>query len=341
MGNEKNISFFYRKKRPGAFSIEELFYSIERQLIKEGYTAERHELPHSGASPKHLLENIDYCKKNQSAVNHITGETQYIALGLGRNSVMTVHDVGSALHGNPIKNLIIKLLWFWVPSLIVKKITVISEFSRSELNKLIPWAKHKIHVVHNPVNGEILKNAHYKINIPTPENGVFKILHLGTKVNKNLFRTIDALKDLPCELTIIGTLTDEHLNKLKESGIKYISMANITFPEIIGQYQKADIICFASTYEGFGMPIIEAQTLGKPIITSNVASMPEIAGESAVLVDPFSVESIRKGILSLMENESFRIQKIEQGYKNVQRFMPENICKIYIEIYKSINKNLS
>lgn len=334
------ISFFYRKKRPGAFSIEELFYSIETGLTNHGITTEQYKLPCAGASLKNIFKNIRYCHKHKGKINHITGEIQYSALGLGKNTVMTVHDVGSALHGNPIKKLLIKLLWFWIPSLIVKKITVISEFSRSELINIIPWAKHKIHVVHNPINGEILKHAHYQINSPTPENGIFKILHLGTKVNKNLFRTIDALKGLPCELTIIGALTDEQINKLNASGLSYNNRSNITFTEIIEHYQKTDIVCFASTYEGFGMPIIEAQALGKPIITSNVASMPEIAGDTAVLVDPYSTESIKNAILSLLKDETFRLKKINEGYINIKRFKPETICQKYLDLYKVINHAL-
>ena len=143
---------------------------------------------------------------------------------------------------------------------------------------------------------------------------------------------------MPCELTIIGALTDEQINKLNASGLSYNNRSNITFTEIIEHYQKTDIICFASTYEGFGMPIIEAQALGKPIITSNVASMPEIAGDTAVLVDPYSVKSIRNAIKRCIEDEQFRIKKIKAGYHNIQRFMPGAICEKYIEVYQKLKK---
>lgn len=331
-----SINFIYRKKRPGAFSIEELFQSIEKEINKQGVKTTSLQLPHSGAGIRNLIENITFVKKKRSKIYHITGEVQYAALGSGKNTILTVHDVGSAIHGSPIKKFLIKLLWFWIPSLIVKKITTISEFSKKELTALIPWAKNKINVIHNPVNDLIIQNMDYQVNSPTPENGVFNILHIGTKSNKNLLRTIEALNDLPCVLTIVGTLSPEQEEKLNKGNIVYENCSNISFEEIIQLYKKTDLVCFASTYEGFGMPIIEAQALGKPVITSNISSMPEIAGTSAVLVNPYATESIRNAILSLINDESFRLKKIEAGYQNVKRFLPETICAQYIEIYKSL-----
>lgn len=331
------INFIYRKKRPGAFSIEELFQSIEKKINTEGVKTISLQLPHSGARIRNLIANISFVKKHRRDINHITGEVQYAALGSGKNTVLTIHDVGSAIHGNPVKKLLIKLLWFWLPSLIVKKITTISESSKKELISIIPWAKNKIQVIHNPVNNLIIQNMDYHVSSPTPENGIFNILHIGTKSNKNLIRTIEALKDLPCILTIVGILTHEHKQALWKNKINYKNCSNINFEEIIKLYKETDIVCFASLYEGFGMPIIEAQALGKPVITSNISSMPEIAGESAVLVIPQSVESIRAGILSLIEDKELRLKKITEGYINIQRFKPETICQKYITLYKSLH----
>ena len=95
----------------------------------------------------------------------------------------------------------------------------------------------------------------------------------------------------------------------------------------------ADILAFVSTYEGFGLPIIEAQAIGRVVITSNLASMPEVAGKGALFVNPFSVEEIREGIVSLIENEHDRATLIKRGLENVKRFDKEKIANQYQEIY--------
>jgi len=93
---------------------------------------------------------------------------------------------------------------------------------------------------------------------------------------------------------------------------------------------------FASTYEGFGMPIIEAQAIGRPVITSNIGAMKEVALDTACLVDPYDVESIKNGIQKLIRDEAYRDLMIKKGLKNVERFSLETISNQYIALYKSI-----
>jgi glycosyltransferase involved in cell wall biosynthesis len=103
------------------------------------------------------------------------------------------------------------------------------------------------------------------------------------------------------------------------------------------KYLNSDILVFASTYEGFGMPIIEAQACGVAVVTSNLSSMPEVGGkESAVYVDPYDVLSIRNGVLKLMQEVSFREQVIARGFENVKRFDPATISNMYLELYRTI-----
>jgi glycosyltransferase involved in cell wall biosynthesis len=77
---------------------------------------------------------------------------------------------------------------------------------------------------------------------------------------------------------------------------------------------------YVSTFEGFGIPIVEAMRCAVPVITSNVTSMPEVAGDAALLCDPFSAESIAVAITSLWKDESLRKSFIEKGLKRQQDF---------------------
>ena len=91
---------------------------------------------------------------------------------------------------------------------------------------------------------------------------------------------------------------------------------------------------FVSLYEGFGIPIIEAQAAGTPVITSNISSMPEAAGEGAILVDPYSVENIAAELEHVIENSTLREQLIEKGYANAQRFSWDAAAKQMAEVVR-------
>ena len=99
-----------------------------------------------------------------------------------------------------------------------------------------------------------------------------------------------------------------------------------------GLYQGAAIFLFPTLYEGFGLPILEAQALGVPVITSNTASNEEIAGQGAVIVDPESHYDISQAIQKLLENEELRKEKISFGYENIKRFAWEECAKKTLEV---------
>src|SRR5690606_29268410 len=93
---------------------------------------------------------------------------------------------------------------------------------------------------------------------------------------------------------------------------------------------------FASTYEGFGMPILEAQAVGRPVLTSAAASMPDVAGDAAWLVDPFDVEAIRDGLQRMLAEPGLRERLIDRGFRNVGRFTPAIVAAAYARLYRSL-----
>lgn len=329
------VHLFFRKPIKGFRSLEEVFDIVINALDE----TEMHiqELPEKRITPSNLWANLRWVWKNRGRINHITGDVHYIALATGRNTVLTIHDANSSLTGSWSKIFFIKLFWFWLPALIVKRITTISEKSKKELEKIIPFAKRKIRVIPNPYNPKLLEGDHHMDKGMITNTSKPIVLYLGTKSNKNLERAIEALEGLPYKLYIIGQLTETQVDLLAKHQIDFHSFFNLPYNELATLYHQCRVVCFASLYEGFGMPIIEAQLVGKPVITSNLDPMPWVAGkDGACLVDPFSITSIREAVIKVIEDKEFCQDLVKNGLRNVQRFEPTKIARMYEEVYREV-----
>ncbi|MCX6761415.1 MAG: glycosyltransferase family 1 protein [Candidatus Moranbacteria bacterium] len=93
-------------------------------------------------------------------------------------------------------------------------------------------------------------------------------------------------------------------------------------------YKNAQIFLFPTLYEGFGLPILEAQSQGVPVITSNTSSLPEVAGNSAFLVDPTEPKFIADAMIALTQDEKMAKEMIKKGYENIRRFSWKNCADL-------------
>ena len=107
---------------------------------------------------------------------------------------------------------------------------------------------------------------------------------------------------------------------------------------MIQKYINADIVSFVSTYEGFGMPILEAQTVGRVVLTSNISPMIEVSGSGACLVNPFGVSDIKEGFKRLISDDNYRNEIIRKGLVNSQKYKPEKIANEYVKLYLNLSK---
>jgi len=157
---------------------------------------------------------------------------------------------------------------------------------------------------------------------------------VGTSENKNLPRVIEACRGLPVTLEIVGRLDRASARRLRQLGVPYDNPSDLADSDLREAYRRCDALIFVSTYEGFGMPIIEAQAVGRPVITSRVCSMPEASGGAACLVDPFDVADIRRGIQRLLGDPEYARTLVRFGYENAARYTPARVAAAYAELYR-------
>jgi glycosyltransferase involved in cell wall biosynthesis len=322
------VVFFHRKKYLGVYSIEILFEQIRKSLPPEIVSIQKELRFISRGFLKRLYISIEaaFC---QGDINHVTGDINFIASFLkAKRTVLTVHDVGYMLHNSALARFL--LLWFWI-RLPVRKcaiVTTVSESTKIELLKYVKVDPQKIRVVNVPISDSFSY-------VPRNFNKVKPvILQIGTKENKNLLRLIKAIKGISCKLEIVGSISDEQKQELVHNGVIYEVSANLTEDEIISKYASCDLVSFVSTYEGFGMPIVEANAMGRVVVTSKILSMPEVGANAAHYVDPFDIDSIRAGIIRVIDDDEYRERLIANGFINRNRFDSKNIANQYLEIYK-------
>ncbi len=324
------VSYFFRKRRLYAFSIESLFDNVYAQVgMQSGYQLKKVEVP----SILNIFANIFKSSVNQGKINHITGDIHYISLGMKKsNTVLTIHDCVFLTKYSKwdFKYWMFKFFWYQLPIWRANTITVISEKTKRELIKLTGVREDKIKVVPN------FFDPRFEFTPKTFNTQKPRILQIGTKENKNIQNVAVALKGLNCELHIIGSLEVETQIILQENKIDFKTHTNLSFDELKQQYELCDMVVFASTYEGFGLPILEACAVGRPLVTSRISPMDEISDDAACKVNPYNVFDIRRGILKVIENEEYRDQLVNNGWKMRYKYSINNITAKYTDLYEQI-----
>ena len=105
---------------------------------------------------------------------------------------------------------------------------------------------------------------------------------------------------------------------------------------MVKEYLDSDLLVFASTYEGFGLPIVEAQAIGLPVITSNIAPMTEVAGNAALFVDPYEEKEIRAAMEQILRSPDLARRLTDQGRRNAERYDAQMVADRYKDLYRRL-----
>jgi glycosyltransferase involved in cell wall biosynthesis len=199
------------------------------------------------------------------------------------------------------------------------RVIAVSEHTAFDLENEFPHASGKITVVPLGVAkfGDSSDLDEFPESVAKSNRPFF--LFVGThEPRKNLRRLVEAYAILPenikelADLVVVGGKGwgDVDVDGLaNEQGVsqRVKALGYVTDRQLFSLYTRALFLAMPSLYEGFGLPLVEAMSVGTPVLTSNVSSMPEVAGKAAVLVDPESVKSISDGLKKLLLEENFRI----------------------------------
>jgi glycosyltransferase involved in cell wall biosynthesis len=326
------ITLLYRKRTDG-FSIEQIFDGLYDALNQLHLDVRRLELPYLTQGPLSVIRNVWYMlRHHRGGVLHITGDVHYAALLCPfARTVITVHDCGLLQRRTGLRRLAFWLLWFRLPLSLAQRVTVISHKTERELHEVISIPRHKVTVVPNFVGPQFMFTPR-EFSAVQP-----RILHVGTRPNKNLLRVIEALQGMNVELVIVGELDAPQRRALESARLSHQNVVAASSEQMVELYRSADIVSFPSTYEGFGLPILEAQAVGRPVLTSDIEPLRDVGGEGGVwLVNPQSTQSIRDGFAMLIESPELRSSLIEHGLLNCRRYSRAAVAERYRSIYRSV-----
>lgn len=282
-------------------------------------------------------------------------EPHYVLPPLLRcRSVVTIHDCIHLMFPEYLPN---RLAYFyakssmWAASRKSDRILTVSEASKRDILRFFDVPPEKVVVIYNAIDERFLAPANpermdlvkkrYQLDHPF-------VLYVGNiKPHKNIERLIASFGrartqcDDNLKLIIIGDEISKypglrqqvHRHKL-DKHVRFLGFQPME--TLAAFYRLARAFVFPSLYEGFGLPPLEAMACGAPVVTSNVSSLPEVAGGAALLVDPYDEEAIANGIVRAVTDDALRGELIELGKQRARTFSwNQSVQKIH-EIYMQV-----
>ena len=250
---------------------------------------------------------------------------------------VTVHDLIPLIFNNKfgksflLKNSSLKNLKYFT------KVFAISENTKKDIIKLTDCPEEKIKVImetaedyfnNNPINkNEICK----RYNIPLNKKKILISGNIFYKNNETAYKVLENLNKIDKDIIFlhIGSGNNNKVNKENIFKIPFLEKKEI--PNI---YKICDLLFFPSVYEGFGMPILEAMICGIPVVCSNNSSLPEVAGDAAMMSDCYDVNKFTKNILEILNNNELYFSMVNKSIKRSKKFSPERFHSNILSIYE-------
>jgi glycosyltransferase involved in cell wall biosynthesis len=266
-------------------------------------------------------------------------------------NVITVTDVSPLLHPETHGRGQVMYHRHILPQVLKRAdaIVTISHSSKRDIVSCCRVAEEKVHVIHLGVDGRFVPTAAGESTFARTLPKHY-ILNIGTlEARKNLPRLLEAYaiargRGLSHKL-LIGGARGWRLSNLAGIIEKHKLENDVVFLGFVEDadlpllYARADFFIYPSIYEGFGMPILEAMACGTPVITSNCSSMPEVAGDAALLVDPLDVQDLAARMLDLAGSGDLRRSLREKGLERAALFSWEKTARETLAVYEAVMRD--
>jgi glycosyltransferase involved in cell wall biosynthesis len=270
-------------------------------------------------------------------------------------SVVTIHDVIHLMFPQYLPNRVAFSYAKWSITQAAQRATrvmTVSESSKRDILRFVDTEPDKIDVIYNAYDERFAMEPREEDVVRVRERYQLTdefVLYAGNvKPHKNLERLIDAFALVRkrgldhLKLVLIGDEISKytalrravHQHQLH----KYVRFLGYLPEETLAvMYRLAGVFVFPSLYEGFGLPPLEAMASGTPVVTSNVSSLPEVAGDAAVLVDPYDPQAIADGIYRVLTDEKLRRTLIHKGIARAGQFSWEQSVRRVRQIYGEVS----
>jgi len=299
-----------------------------------------------GVDLKTILNNFPpYIKTTDTeSIWHFTNQQQTILLNYKKpkKCIVTVLDIIPLASEFQEKPGFIRMLYSLAMRNIKRAdaILAISEYTKKDVVEKMKIEKDKIFVVPLAADKEFKP-----LNVPKNDD-IKQILYVGSEIpRKNLPVLIHAFSMISkkyknVRLKKVGVSQNEKArNDLLDLSRKLGVLDKIDFPNhidsLVEVYNSADVFVFPSKYEGFGLPVLEAMACGCPVITTNLTSIPEVAGDASLYFDPDSPEELAEQIERVLFDKDLSQKLTDQGIKRADKFSWDRVAKETIDVYKT------
>ena len=275
-----------------------------------------------------------YLKKHN--IDHFFSPDSYLSLRTKIPQTVVIHDLAFEHFPEAIGGMVSAFYSNFLPKYTrkAKQIITVSNFTKNDIIEKYGVHSSKIEVTYNAADAKFKPlNSNQQDDVRSEyTNNVPYFLYVGAlHPRKNIGRLLQAFDEFKkrtnseTKLLLVGRKAwgNEEMemvyNAMKHKK-EVLFTGRVTDENLVKIYASCHALVYVPYFEGFGMPIVEAQACGVPVITSNISSMPEVLGEAGVLVDPFSIESICGAMESLDENVALCDLLVLKGQENLTRF---------------------
>ena len=264
-------------------------------------------------------------------VLHLLGDITFAGAATDpRRTIVTVLDCIHETWPQPVRRALVAFGWLTLPAWRGVTFSAISRFTAERVAHHTRVPLDAITVIPPAVDPRFA--AAWS---PLPSGAPLALI-VGTTPNKNVARALRALAGLDVQALVIGPLDEEARRIAREARIVLEQHDRVDETFLLDAYRRAHVVLFPSLYEGFGLPIVEAQAAGRPVVTSDLSPTRETAGGAAWLVNPLDVESIRAGVRAALAPGADRDARLSAARANATRFAPGPIADAWERLYREV-----